>query len=496
MMNSRAKWLQRVSPGLCLLLFSTSCLAAPLYVGGASVNITPEGPVAVDGQMYTRISSQVESPCIATALAIETRDGDRSIDQAIFVSCDLCVIRGGRDFYNEVFAKLGDRLGEFPLDKIVLNATHTHTCPLMDEGRYELPETGIMQPAEYRDYLADRLANIIEAAWNSRAPGKAAWGLGFAVVAKNRRSIHQGGSAIMYGKTDRADFRGIEGGEDHGVEILYFWDEEGRLIATAINVACPAQDAAMGTNVNADFWHDVRENLRAKHGADLLVIAWTGAGGDASPRLMHRLEAEKRMLKLRGLSSLQEYARRITDCWEDVLPVVAPEATGDVEFQHLVKTIKLPYRLVTRAEYESAKKALEKVQQEEPERRKWKSRWHGSVIDRYEQQQTRNPEYEMVLHALRLGDVAIVTNDFELFSDFGIQMKARAPALQTFVIELCGAGTYVPTQRAVDAGGYSAIAESSIVGPIGGQALVEETLTALEELWRSSASATRRSAVK
>ena len=70
----------------------------------------------------------------------------------------------------------------------------------------------------------------------------------------------------------------------------------------------------------------------------------------------------------------------------------------------------------------------------------------------------------MELHAIRVGDVAIATNVFELFTSYGLQMKARSRALQTFVIQLAGPGTYLPTPRAVQGGGYSANVESSVVG--------------------------------
>src|SRR5690606_8273107 len=96
------------------------------------------------------------------------------------------------------------------------------------------------------------------------------------------------------------------------------------------------------------------------------------------------------------------------------------------------------------------------------------------------------PYYDQQLHAVRLGDIAIVTNDFELFTDYGVQMKSRSPALQTFVIQLCGAGTYLPTQTGVDGGGYSAVAQSCIVGPEGGQVLVNETLNLLGEIWTTT----------
>ena len=41
---------------------------------------------------------------------------------------------------------------------------------------------------------------------------------------------------------------------------------------------------------------------------------------------------------------------------------------------------------------------------------------------------------------LRIGDVVICTSTLELFTDYGVQMKARSPAAQTFVIQLVGGG--------------------------------------------------------
>ena len=57
--------------------------------------------------------------------------------------------------------------------------------------------------------------------------------------------------------------------------------------------------------------------------------------------------------------------------------------------------------------------------------------WKQAVVDRYHQQEagTARP-YEMELHTIRVGDVAIATNDIELFTDFGTQMKSHSPALQ------------------------------------------------------------------
>ena len=88
------------------------------------------------------------------------------------------------------------------------------------------------------------------------------------------------------------------------------------------------------------------------------------------------------------------------------------------------------------------------------------------------------------VHVLRIGDVAIATNPFELFTDYGVQIKARSKALQTMVLQLTsGWAGYLPTQRAVAGGGYSAVVQSGRIGPDGGQILVDRTVELIDALW-------------
>ena len=416
----------------------------------------------------------------ATALALESREGDKVLDQAILVSCDLVAIDAA--VLDRVRRRVKDRLPDFDVHKLLLNATHTHTAPVMKEGEYEIPRDGVMQPAEYAEFLSARVAEAAVKAWESRKPGRAGWGLGHAVVAQNRRSVYADGRAQMYGPTDRPDFRGIEGPEDQGVEVLFFWDREGRLLATAVNVACPSQEVEGGSAVNADFWHDVRESLRARHGKDLLVLGWTGAAGDQSPHLMYRKRAEERMRTLRGLTRLQELSSRIVGAWEEAYEGARKEQHADAVLVHKVATIELPVRVVTEAEAAEARSKVETLSKDPRNRRLVV--WHQEVVDRYERQKAGPVDpFSMELHVIRLGDVAIATNAFELFTEFGIQIKARSRALQTFVIQLAGPGSYVPTARAVRGGGYSAIVESNLVGPEGGQVLTERTVELINSLW-------------
>lgn len=475
-MKTTAAWF------LAVVLTATSLPAAELWVGAAGTSITPDQSVALDGHRNLRMSNKVESPITATALALESRDKEKVLDQAILVSCDLVAIRDG--ILEKVREKVKPRLPDFDVKKLILSATHTHNAPVTLEGRYTLPAQGNMKPAEYTEFMTTKVSEAIVESWKNRRVGKAGWGQGWAVVAQNRRAVYADGTAQMYGATNKPDFRGLEGYEDHSLDVLFFGDQKDQLFATAVNVPCPAQEAEGGLSILADFWHPAREGLRKGYGKDLLVLGWTGAGGDQSPHLMFRKPAEERMRKLRGLTRLEEVARRIVDGWTDAYEVARKDMRQDVVLRHCVREIGLPRRKVTEAEVAEARKEAAKYAGNPAQR--WNYRWHQGVVERYEAQKAgREEPFTMELHVLRLGDVAIATNPFELFTDFGLQIKARSPAVQTFVIQLaCGSGGYLPSERAVRGGGYSAVIQSSRVGPEGGQVLVEETVRAIQDLWK------------
>jgi len=85
-----------------------------------------------------------------------------------------------------------------------------------------------------------------------------------------------------------------------------------------------------------------------------------------------------------------------------------------------------------------------------------------------------------------LGDAIIATNPFELFIDYSHRIKARSQAAQTIVVQLAGhipGGSYLPTERALKAGGYGANPAVCPVGHQGGGELVETTLDAIAELF-------------
>jgi hypothetical protein len=463
-----------------LILAVIPLAAGPLRVGWAHVDVTPERPVAIGGQVHTRISKFVKDPVTVTALALEGSDGSAT-SAAILISQDG---PGREGLLGPLRSEVERRLPGFDPRNLTVIATHTHTAPETDEGMYEIPDDPkIMRPAEYRVFLIARMAEAAVTAWNARQPTGMSYGLGFAVAGRNRRVAYMNGRSEMYGNTAREDFDHIEGYEDHSVHSIFF-RSGGKLTGIAVALACPSQQVENEEYVSADFWADVRRDLRRKYGPDVHVLAMSTAAGDQSPRTMYQGKAERRMRDKRGINETAELARRIVNAVNETYDAVSGDVATGVTFRHRVEVLQLPRRLVTEAENEKALKESERLATSKDPGRSFFRYFHKQTAERYIQQRT-NPHYPAEVHVLRLGDLAIATNPFELFTDFGVAIEAQSPAIQTLIVQLAGGyAGYLPTARALAGGSYSTFVESNQVGPEGGRLLVSRTVQLLSSLWQ------------
>jgi hypothetical protein len=284
-------------------------------------------------------------------------------------------------------------------------------------------------------------------AWQARQPGGLSWALSSAVVGFNRRAQFSDGSAVMYGNTSATNFINVEGHEDHDLKLLCVWTPEAKLSGLVINLACTSQETEHLNEISADFWHDVREELHRRHGPNLFILPQCAPAGDLSPHPIYRKQAEQIMDLRRGLSRRKEIARRIANAVDDALPVAQAHIRDRLVFRHAVIRTDLPER-------------------------------QPSAEPFYE----TDPVHPMEFHVLRLGDVALGTNPFELYHDYAVRIEARSRAVLTLLVQLSGGCSgYLPTAKAVQGGGYSA--DKNLVAAEGGQVLVEETIKGINGLW-------------
>ncbi|MDY0170019.1 MAG: hypothetical protein RBS80_25975 [Thermoguttaceae bacterium] len=475
--------------------------AATLHVGAVSCDITPDMPSFLAGQFSPRVSQGVEYPLTANVLALESRDGDKPLDSAIIISVDTAVVRAS--ILLPIRAGIQEQLPEFDVGKLIVAGTHTHSAPPTTDGHFKQQE-GVQVPSDYVKFAAARIGAAAQQAWNARRPARFSYGLGHAVVAYNRRAVYADGTAVMYGPTNVPNFRAIEGMEDHDVNTMFFWDASDKLLAMVVNVSCPSQEVESNRLLSSDYWGPTRAMLREKYGQDVTIVGLCGAAGDQSPHLRYRQAADDRMTSLRKLDRLQEIARRIVHGVDEAYEVVQTAKQDDVVVKHQHVVLRLPQRIVTEAEYQSCKAEAERLKAHPGDGR---GNWNARVAARYEKLAADpHPTHATPVNVLRIGDTVICTNQFELYTDFGVQMKARSKAVQTFVVQLANgaaepqppagapeddtndwlyasSGTYLPSERAAKGGGYGAIIQSNVVGPEGGQMLVEETVKMINAMW-------------
>lgn len=498
-----------------------------LKIGWAEEKFVFPKPISLVGQFAERISEYEEKPLTVTAFAVEAGD-----DQMIICACDLVSIT----YYlsDKVRELLKDNgVGIDPM-KVIISAIHTHTGPgytgrgmnRVNRGKVtnfrtliedELPpgkkyienanvseNKNIMTNDELLDELSAKIAKAAKEAWECRKAGSFTNAFGRAAVGMCRRVCYSDGSAQMWGDTNRATFTEVEGGSDTGIELLYVFDENKKLTGVVANLACPAQCVQHRLFISPDFWGEAKMLLRKHFGEDIFMLPLCSAAGDQCPvDLVRWVEPEsdvndpnlkrnnppkrKADPSMFDISGMKKAGKRIANEIIEVYNEGLDTAQSEAEFEHEVHFFQLPVRRATLEDEKNARREI----------RDYFSRKEGDVdfndaanlqvhlgiLRRIEEQESVDV-VDTEVHIVRLGNIVFATNPFELFLNYGNQIKARSHAEQTFIIQLAnGTEGYLPTEKAERGGHYSAFISSGTVGHEGGEMLVRETVKRINGLF-------------
>lgn len=498
-----------------------------LKIGWAEESLVPDKRVRLAGQFFERISDYVESGISVTAMAVESCGDALILASVDHVGIDQALLALAR----KKFAAL---TGEVDPRKLVISVTHSHTSlqtkvPKDEQGKDRgifsptvsvleefLPagklyapkvtaDDTVMSAEEGAVFVAEKIALAAKRAWDNREEAVIANEFGRAAVGMCRRVCYDDGSAQMWGDTNTANFVALEGGNDSGVELIYTFDKEKNLTGVVANIACPAQILEQRSFISADFWGRAKALLREKLGQHVHLLGLCGAAGDQCPRDLVRWvdpetpiddpnvkrphllkrKADPSMYDISGCNRAgKRIANEILSVYEEIT-----EYQTDPVFVHKVIDLDLPLRKATMAQYHDAVRQIEYYVEKNKEKAQFdfndNARMHvyAGTILRYRKQQYTEV-YPIEYHVIRLGNIAIATNPFELFLDYGNRIKARSYAQQTFIVQLCcGVGGYLPTEKAEKAGHYSAYISSGNVGHEGGDLLVRNTIHEINELF-------------
>jgi neutral ceramidase len=424
-----------------------------LSVGVARACITPPLGTSLSGYFSDRKAVDVHDDLHARALVIS--DGD---DTIALVTCDL--ICCPRDVLDRAKQLAHLRTG-IPAGKTTISCTHTHTGPTTADL------LGAVREEAYDEWLAPRIADVLQMAYRRLQPAVACWGVGSEPdEVHNRRWHMRDGSVAMNPPVGSPDLVRPAGPTD---------PEVGKPIAAVVNYALHYVGGGSGLEVSADYFPLVEAELNRMADAQFPVLMINGFCGDINninfrtpnpPRPSRDAWAQTRHVA-------RVLAAEAVRVWEQSLRHTEAKVGAASE------EVPVRRRASTQEELDRAAE-LTSVPPEESELtfvQWWMAREKLLVA--------KLPKVlPTLVSAGRVGEVAWAALPGEVFCDFGLAVKARSPFAQTMPVELANDYVgYICTPEAIEEGGYETwLARSSLPTGEGGWKLANAALGLLERL--------------
>ncbi|MEQ1751292.1 MAG: hypothetical protein ABL974_17850 [Prosthecobacter sp.] len=407
-----------------LLLCFTSSSFAAWQAGAAKAGISPTESVPLAGYGgKTRMSERVEHPIWLKALALKDDSGATSV----LVTADLV---GLSDKMIAVIAKAALEKYRIPRERLILNTSHNHSCPVTEDVLwlyYEFtPEEAAardrytaMVYAKYDDVISKAIANL--------APAELAFEQGLAGVAVNRR------------RSRGPDSRKLGGQVDQDVPVITV-KSGGQLKAIVFGYSCHTT-ALGGLSINGDYAGFAQLELE-KSFPGLVAMFVQNCGGDANP--LPRIRGKD--IEATELASM--YGKILAEAVRQVIAGTMTPLTGPIraamgETELLLQT-GLP---------------LEELKQRVPNLTGMPKREFEHFIHQYETLGSPPDRVKYPIHVWRFGsEFTFIALTGETVVDYSLKFKAAYGWNSTWV---CGYNndllSYVPSLRVLREGGYEGV---------------------------------------
>jgi hypothetical protein len=429
-----------------LITFVTQLSAAQFQAGAAKVDITPKlWPVQLIGSFNERLADRAHDPLHARAIVCD--DGKTRL---AIVIVDNCLI--GRNYIDRAKALAAKRT-KIRADRMLVAATHTHSAPPGKDRRTNRDDA---PHHAYFKQLVNGIAEAIVAAEKNLEPAEMAHGVALVPeeVFNRRWHMKPGGIAVNpfgdHNDTVRMNpprnlIERPAGPIDPEVHFISFRSTDGRPIGLLANYSLHYVGGVPAATISADYFAIFAGHIEKSLGKDkgYVAIMSNGTSGDINnisfriPR--GRMERYQRM---------NEVAKLVSD------RVLA--AHKKVPFKKDI-TLAMEQTLLTLKNRQPTAKQMgyaRAVLSDNP----------PDLLPRLAEAYAHRTlglangprEEEIVLQALRIGEVGITSIPCEVLCEIGLTIKANSPLPQsTFTIELAnGHNGYLPTPRQHAMSGY------------------------------------------
>ncbi len=420
---------------------------AELQIGTAITDVTPVHlPVLVNGGMLSRSVDKVNTPLSARAIVLD----DGKLRLAIVV-VDSCMMP--RTLLDEAKQVAATRTTIAP-ERMLISATHTHTAGSC------MGALGTDADPNYVPYLREKLAQSIATAEANLQPCQVGFGTIDAaefnalrrwIRRTDRRVTDPFGNptvqANMHAARNWNDVTGPSGPEDPELSLLSFQDLDGNPLAVLANFSMHYfGDRDISADYYGLFCNAMQDRLRieqenSESPTAPVVLMSHGCSGDVWRRNYFVPEEQQ------PTWTIQQYSQQLVDR--------AMQAYGQVQYKRDADLAMAEHRQTLRYRTPSA----ERLQWAEQILKPLDGGLPTNQVEVYAREQVllhQLQQTEIVVQALRIGDVAIATTPNETYALTGLKLKLQSPLPQTMVIELANGGDgYIPPPEQHFLGGYN-----------------------------------------
>ena len=466
---------------LCVAAVCTAAqvVQADLKAGAAIVDITPlQFPVFVNGGMTSRSAEKAVAPLYARSIVL-----DNGSERIAIVVVDSCMI--GRIVLDDAKQLAAQRTKIRP-DRMLISATHTHTAPS------SMGCLGTEQDENYVVFLRDRLAEVIVQAESHLEPAEVGWAVRNAadytalrrwIIRPDRIAIDPFGNptlrANMHAGANLDNVTGESGPEDPDLSMIAFKSPNGRPIAVLSNFSMHyfSVPEALHPDYFGLFCNGFQEQVASTGTANakddvppFVAIMSHGCSGD----IWRRDYNQPADAPLQS-PTVTEYTDGLLKIALDAYHSVNYSATSELAMAE--RRLPLNYRVPNKQLLEWAERIVATLGGNPPQ----------TTEEVYAREQVilhQLQSTEVVVQALRIGDIAIATTPNETYALTGLKLKLQSPLPQTMVIELANGGDgYIPPPEQHLLGGYNTWpARSAGLEVLAEPKIAEADLQLLEEV--------------
>ena len=450
---------------------------------------TPYGKkISLLGQMHERITEEIHDGIFVTAMLIKSAKA-----RTLWISTDALGMTS--EASHECYLGAKEIIEDLREEEFITSATHIHTG-VSFEAYNALTATdtepeGVLTSRECRKLLADATKRAVAMAKRNLEESSMEIAVSRIQTSTCRRMEYTDGKTIMYGSTSREDFLKTEGRDGGPMQLIYVYGENRNLRGVVANLPCTAQCDEQANYVSSDYWGVVRELVKKDLGEDVIVFPVLRCAGDLTPHnLIDRFPSKQDNSIPGGRKSAMEMGERIAKEIAYCKEKTVREYHGDVHHAQAMKEITLPCHNVTDEEYQWAKEFIEKYKIDESYIGDGSKYCTGNRRFNYLNSDSKirkflNPQKEIKtrIYATIIGDIAFITNPFELFIEYADRIRMALPEFVVYDAELSYERLgYLPTKRAVKGGSYSTFTFNGMCTPEAGEILVEESIKLIKNI--------------